>query len=405
MNKKLLTLLGSAAFALTITSCGSQTVTVPTKRVITALPTEIRVTHQHVSLRTGESEKLNVYLAPRAAHDAVIRYESDNPSVATVSPDGTVTAVGGGICGIRCYTTGKDNNVIETVVKVYVTRPASFNEVQTNVLGQLLKQQETGNELKNFKAQNYAIREKTKAGELYYAYYDDCDYLHYSNNNEGRAGFIGYQKEINTTGGTMEETNYAWQTYCDNDYKTYIYHDTGFTKNYCNYDTSEFIGKDKLEPCLEFLNGMFTNGKVILTQHLKIIKQETLLGYFNDPQASSQIAAETSNYGVYTDSETGLTMCRFTLTEGDNGTEAPEDEDLDGIPSGTSYRGSFTMDLTFVNGYLRVDHTINPITYKLDGVDYTKLRDEYTAYQINDEVVVPRPVNADYIPVEDIFDL
>ena len=237
------------------------------------------------------------------------------------------------------------------------------------------------------------------------AYYDDCDYLHYSNNNEGRAGFIGYQKEINTTGGTMEETNYAWQTYCDNDYKTYIYHDTGFTKNYCNYDTSEFIGKDKLEPCLEFLNGMFTNGKVILTQHLKIIKQETLLGYFNDPQASSQIAAETSNYGVYTDSETGLTMCRFTLTEGDNGTEAPEDEDLDGIPSGTSYRGSFTMDLTFVNGYLRVDHTINPITYKLDGVDYTKLRDEYTAYQINDEVVVPRPVNADYIPVEDIFDL
>lgn len=65
----------------------------------------------------GETATLTAYTIPEAAETGIL-WESDNPAVARVSADGTVTAASEGNCTIRCYASDRGGADAECTVDV-----------------------------------------------------------------------------------------------------------------------------------------------------------------------------------------------------------------------------------------------------------------------------------------------
>jgi uncharacterized protein YjdB len=81
---------------ITVTSDdGGHTATCHT-RVITISPGEVRLDRYTAVIEQGRTQKLVAEIYPSIAHLKDITWSSENPDVATVSPDGTVTAVSAG---------------------------------------------------------------------------------------------------------------------------------------------------------------------------------------------------------------------------------------------------------------------------------------------------------------------
>lgn len=93
--------------------------------------TRVRFSESSVDMTEGESRKLNVSLTPSDASPLSLDWSSDAPNVATVSEDGTVTAVGEGSAIITAtapsgrsdscwvYVTGKVNAAVPVVGREY----------------------------------------------------------------------------------------------------------------------------------------------------------------------------------------------------------------------------------------------------------------------------------------------
>ena len=93
--------------------------------------TRVRFSESSVDMTEGESRKLNVSLTPSDASPLSLDWSSDAPNVATVSDDGTVTAVGEGSAVITAtapsgrsdscmvYVTGKVNAAVPVVGREY----------------------------------------------------------------------------------------------------------------------------------------------------------------------------------------------------------------------------------------------------------------------------------------------
>lgn len=78
----------------------------------------ITLDQSSLELVVGETAQLSAAVAPENATDATYAWTSDDTGVATVSPDGLVTAVGSGITGITATTTdgGYKTSALVTVV-------------------------------------------------------------------------------------------------------------------------------------------------------------------------------------------------------------------------------------------------------------------------------------------------
>lgn len=90
--------------------------------------TRVRFSDSRVEMTEGESRKLNVSLTPSNASPLSLDWTSDTPSVATVSEDGTVTAVGEG----SAIITATAPNGQDDYCWVYVTRKV---DVKVPVVG------------------------------------------------------------------------------------------------------------------------------------------------------------------------------------------------------------------------------------------------------------------------------
>ena len=414
MNKKILSVIGVAVASLTLGSCGGQT-PANTDRYIQGYPIEFYINNSGIALNVGESQKIDLLMRPYVVTSYEAIYESKNTDVATVSSDGVVTARGGGIAEIevKVRTGSGEKDFMKKSLKVYVVESVSYEKMCAEVPYHLAYQDD--HPLHSFKARNYSIREHYRNNEMYADSHDNCDYLHYTDmktpteedplggEKNGRVGFLGYEIDRNVVNGSSVENKYCWQFHCNEDYTTYVFHDNAQLKKYCSIDTSLYIGQSRLEPCLDLINGMFTNGKVILTQHLTIAAQRSLISYFVDNP--SAIQSGTSNWGAYVDEATNTRMFRFQYTERDSGTIEPDDEDYYQVPAGTQYSGSFKLDLLFVNGYTRVNKTYNDMHWNVSGVKGDYIRDDMTHYEIEDEINVPTPDRGEYIKVDEVFDL
>lgn len=90
--------------------------------------TRVRFSDSRVDMTEGESKKLNVSLTPSDASPLSLNWTSDTPSVATVSEDGTVTAVGEGSAIITATApSGKSD-----YCWVYVDKKANVSVPQIN---------------------------------------------------------------------------------------------------------------------------------------------------------------------------------------------------------------------------------------------------------------------------------
>ena len=88
------------------------------------LPTSVKLSDTKVTLYPGETRQLNASIAPQDAEDTSCRWESSNPSVATVNADGLVTPVSYGTAVIKasCNDGGAYGQCEVTVAK----RPNNF---------------------------------------------------------------------------------------------------------------------------------------------------------------------------------------------------------------------------------------------------------------------------------------
>lgn len=85
-------------------------------------PSGVTLNKTELSLFVGASETLTATVAPEDASDKNVTWESDDDTIATVTPDGTVTAVGPGQTIITATTSDRNRTATCTVT---VTQPVS----------------------------------------------------------------------------------------------------------------------------------------------------------------------------------------------------------------------------------------------------------------------------------------
>ena len=117
------------AVALVATSCK--------KEIIPIEVTSIDVIPSTLSLVEGDSKKLDALVQPSNAEDKTIRWASSNPAVASVSNDGTVTAVSAGLSNITATSAnGKVSGscVVEVLAKAIAVAEVSLDETSISLV-------------------------------------------------------------------------------------------------------------------------------------------------------------------------------------------------------------------------------------------------------------------------------
>ena len=115
----------AATVLLTATSCGKEDNPAPVDPtpVITVKQITIQTGEggiaAEVSLKQGETLQLKTAVSPAGAQMPDIQWNSDDHTVATVSPEGVVTAVGKGTCTITVETVGTPS--VKATLQVTVT--------------------------------------------------------------------------------------------------------------------------------------------------------------------------------------------------------------------------------------------------------------------------------------------
>lgn len=91
-----------------------------------------------LSLNRGETAKLDIAFTPANATERTFRFSSSNPAVATVSEDGTVTAVSAGTAEITAYTEDgvTSNRCTVTVPTVMMTAAALVSQAHAGIAGE-----------------------------------------------------------------------------------------------------------------------------------------------------------------------------------------------------------------------------------------------------------------------------
>lgn len=100
--------------------------------IVTVTPSDVKVTSislnkTSLSMEIGQTETLSATVYPNNATNKNVTWKSSNTSVATVSSNGTVTAVSKGTSTITC--TANDGSGVSTSCVVTVTEPAQTAEV------------------------------------------------------------------------------------------------------------------------------------------------------------------------------------------------------------------------------------------------------------------------------------
>ncbi len=95
--------------------------------------TGLSLSASHLALLPGASASLSAQVAPADATVRAVTYTSDNPAVATVSPEGVVTAVSSGSATIRAVSV--ENARFEAECRVFVRSPGDKQRLSGITIG------------------------------------------------------------------------------------------------------------------------------------------------------------------------------------------------------------------------------------------------------------------------------
>ena len=389
MNKRFIRLLGTAAIALTISSCGTTTSTQDVSRDVYVAPEALRLNTYSLGLVSGKTKTLVPDVSPAASKNVKVSYKSENSNVARVDANGNVTGVSGGATTVT-VTAGEGDSAISVDVPVYVGNASDVDTVKSYGAEQLQMQKDLGrpeaisvHEVRNMYSAIGGVNQK--------GYTDDCLYV--VSEAEGYLGLDGYEKRLKTAEGTLEPSRYAWTFFMDEDYITYLYHISDGTKNRMSLPTQSYIGQPRINGIYDLINNLFTRGKeIIVDQNFSTVYETENL---EDISGNSFGAFKNNDLNIILYSYTG----RGPLTID------PDSESNYEIPANTTCQVTMSVDLCFVNGVCAYEFINQDMSYDIDGVKWTRSLKLCYDSRINDDVEIVKPNNKEYNEVYELYDL
>ena len=330
-----------------------------------------------------------------------VTFTSADPTIASVSETGLIT---GRTAGETVVTVAdKDNPDFKTDVKVLVSRTIELEEA-TEINEGFIEQSEANDDKLTEIVDNemwmrtiYRTDADNKT-ELYS--YDRWDQRFVASKDDAYFRIWETDAVIDSVNGAMDFTNHDWIFHTDENYESYIFHQTGDVKAYLDVPTQNYLDEKernkRTDPLLDILDNIFNSGKSYFNNVFKNARLDgmtDLVGYAQ---------AKNVHYGTRGDN------CMFVdATLRFNETSDLDDENRYGISYGTAEIIDQRMMYTVENNRVAALALELDETYTSGGYKYHAL------YQINhtyqdisaerSEIYIP-PFK-DYTEVDSIYDL
>lgn len=392
MKKKIFPTLIIAATSMVLAACNNGAAPAVDRTYVTN-PTSVILDAHTLNLYVGKSQKVTPRFAPAKAYNAPFTVSSSNESVATVSEDGTITAVSGGIATITFASTTKPE--VKDEVVVYATESTGRTSTRLDSAIQAMFDEqgtlypsvpETVSQKEIRHTQVY------KNGVLQTDEYEDSVIT--ASTDRGYIYIGGTDFDVLVEGGSLVTTPYAWIFYCDEDYNTHLYHENFSTKTMLNVATQAYLGQGRIKPLYAILDTMFSSGSPIVSNIFK----------------NSLSTDELTDYSRYKTLVVGGGVAdglvNYELEQNNYATVADyDDEHYSNIPYGTKIIQDYYQNCTWEHGVVRDLDLAMVQSYKVGNDNYERHLKIHYSYTVDDEVTIELPNNREYTIVDDLFDL
>ena len=377
-------------------------VTESVANVHTTYPETLLLNFRQISLLADPEDAQQIRPLDQFNYDnSNLSFVSGNTSIATVSETGLVTGIAPGKTEIT--VSDKDNADLKIVVPVTVNEeivddPTTegvderleaakpFKDVEENIKAIVDNEMYEKSIYKEVQGQN-VLQKYARWDEQYTVSYDDA----YMRIKETDADSL-------TENGAIDYTKYEWIFYTDAFFDTYVFHQTGETKNFLKIPTQSYMQGERYQPIFDLLDNLFTSGSDVFTITLNNSTLETFVDF------------ATNDYSNVTDKLYGTTgegnmmlACTYTFT--DSATQ--DDETRYGIPYGTTMPNKYEFRFIVEDNRLAGYNLHNTVTYEIGNDKYTEIYDIDHLYEKVDEQKsqIYKPNKKDYTEVYSVFDV
>lgn len=359
----------------------------------------LAVNYHSLNMYAGDSVQLGVRVNPIKATGASLVYSSSNEEIATVSADGTITALKPGAVTIKvAYELDQTINyeVPVQIVNKIVIGNENRTALDTKMDAMLAYQTEHIPTVDKASCYRYLVDGIYKNGVLQEQVREDETYtISYSD-----AYFYigGHEEDIKVEGGSPESVDWGWIFQTDASYGTHCYHIMGSLKNRLNLSTQDYIGRDRIDAVIDVIKAFFREQTIALYDRPALwslgtddlgedytrFKRLIIAGGYNDAE----------NVVAYTLEQNG-----YEFTIGND-----EESDYE-IPAGTKVLQDYKVTTMWKDGYVFAQEVAYTNSYDLGEDHYDeKVSIRMTCY-VNDDVHIEFPNDKEYTEVADIFDL
>ena len=400
MNKKLITLLSSAVFAVTLSSCSIKAADNPqysTEITTSVVPGSGYTDCDYFScdencyvLSVGETKEIKLTTYPSYYATNSLTFTSSNTSVCTVSETGEITGVANGQSDIKVES--KDGSV-STVVKAVVATKSTKENVASTISA-----------IKGI----YSDSSYVKPGKVIR---HESSYELYKHNGEIDHGYESYEVMAydaesgyffiegpslthRVKQGVPEIANGKWLFYPINDGQmTRLVHITPLVKNYFDINTAIYATNDAI--IRDILNFFFVDGANILDQLL-----DSYAGGedFNDFTTYSG----TEFYSVNSNS----LLLDYKEANANQKVSADDELNYFDIPADTTYSYVYNQKILNNQGHAEFTDITMTMSYKLFGENWERSFARHQVYGNDFQIEkIQNPKDNGYKLVDTLYDL
>jgi hypothetical protein len=399
MKNKLLSVLALSAI-LALGGCnkaGSYSTSAAVDPNIKFDATAINLNSRSISLMIGEQFQIETVITPLVAYNADLVYSSSDHTVATVSADGLIEAIGEGSCDIK-VSASNDEDVYQTM-KVYVTTRLTGTTVIT-----------APTVLKNYQKKNVKTAKRLRTREVEKrSWFIDGKLDHYSNSYENIImdtdnGFFyvgGLDVSTRVLDGAESRSTFGYYIFTNQDYDSHIYHHTDNAKNRCELATQFYLGTDvsRSEVVYKILDSLFTIGRDIALDTFEDEMGTDWFGYITMGRGGGTVNNDPTVAMNYDYQQT------IQPTESDPNLSTPTMEQNLDIPCYIPYSESDEFRVHWEKGVVKYYRAHFQLIYDYNGRHHVIDIDRRYTFERDDEFEVEYPNKNEYTKVDGIFDL
>lgn len=391
MKKSLLSLVTLTA-VLAITGCNNGSSSSPKQeesKGATILDIEaINLSSNSKAMLVGEKYAIETLVTPLLAVGQELVYKSENASIASVSKAGVVTAKKQG--NTKITVSSKKDPEIKAEMLVYVLKSQDAINVRAHLSDMGAYQKKyvtTPRKLRTYEVETRSryvdgdLRTQTVGYEYFITAKDDA-YFYVG----------GRDTESHTFNAPAVRSSFGYHIFTDNDYHSYIYHETDNSKNRCYVASEFYLGTDTAQDQVvdSILDSLFNSGKKISENNI-----EDSMGTDWFEYSSLCRQGGYDNDSVY---------AIFTQSIPRSKADAEMEQNLD-VPAGVYYSEKDQFACYYHKGNVKYYFVNFQISYTYHGVNHIlDIKREYT-FERDDEFSFSFPNPSDYQEVADIFDL